>query len=120
MSVRRTLVLAALISVAPAGMVFAQQGPPTTPTSPSSASSPHQREATSTNTPEASSTDNTQSTSPAAASTPHQRQATGGDKTRTASKQAMKDCTAKQQAEHSGMSASDARKACKSQMKGPG
>jgi hypothetical protein len=32
----------------------------------------------------------------------------------------MKDCIAKQQSDNSGMSASDAKKACKAQMKGPG
>ena len=116
----RKLLLAAMISVAPTVMVFAQQVPPTGPTSPSSASSPHQREATSTNTPEASSTDNTQGTSPSAASTPHQQQATSGQQTHTASKQSMKACTAKQQTENPGMANADAKKACKAQMKGPG
>lgn len=120
MSLRRTLLLTAMISLAPTAMVLAQQTPPADQTSPSSASSPHQREATSTNTTEASPTDNTQGTSPSAASTPHQQQATGGDKTRTASKQSMKDCIAKQQAESPGISNADAKKACKAQMKGPG
>ena len=120
MRLSRTLVLAAVISVAPAAMVFAQQSPPTNPTSPSSASSPQQRNATSTKTPEASPTDNTQGTSPSAASTPHQQQAIGGDKTRTASKRSMKECIAKQQTEHSGISNADAKKACKTEMKGPG
>ena len=118
MSLRRTLLLAAIISVAPTAVVFAQTDPQNDPTSPSSASSPHQREATSNQTPEASSTDSTQGTTPSAASTPHQQQATGG--TRTASKQSMKECIAKQQADNSGMSAADAKKACKAQMKGPG
>jgi hypothetical protein len=55
------------------------------------------------------------STNPAAASSPHQQQAT-----RTASKQAMKDCVAKQQSDNSSLSATDAKKACKAQMKGSG
>ena len=118
MSLRRTLLLAAMISVAPTAVVFAQTDPQNDPTSPSAASSPHQREATSSQAPEASSTDQTQGTSPSAASTPHQKQAT--EPTRTASKSAMKECIAKQQAENSGMSAADAKKACKAQMKGPG
>ena len=116
----RTLLLAALISMAPTALVVAQTQPPsdqqpqssqTAPsgdqTAPSAASSPHQREATSTNAPEASSTDNTSSTSPSAASSPHQQQSTKGS-SRMASKQSMKDCIAKQQADNSGMSASDA------------
>ena len=37
---------------------------------------------------------------------------------RTASKQSMKNCIAQQQKENSGMSAADAKKACKAQMKG--
>jgi len=36
------------------------------------------------------------------------------------SKQAMKECIAKQQSDNSGMSAADAKKACKAQMKGSG
>jgi len=115
MSLRRTLLLAAMISVAPTAMVMAQTQPPTDQTSPSSASSPHQREATSSSAPEASSTDNTSSSNPSAASSPHQQQST-----HTASKQSMKECIAKQQADNSGMSTADAKKACKAQMKGPG
>ena len=119
MNLRQTLLLTAMLSVAPATMILAQQQPATDPTSPSSASSPHQRDATSTKAPEASPTDNTQGTNPSAASTPHQQQATGA-KTRTASKQSMNECMGKQQAENSGMSKADAKKACKAQMKGPG
>src|SRR3989442_15180712 len=81
MSLRRTLLLAAIISVAPTAVVFAQTDPQNDPTSPSSASSPHQREATSNKSPEASSTDSTQGTNPSAASTPHQQQATGSSRT---------------------------------------
>ena len=119
MSLRRTLLLAALISMAPTALVVAQTDPQSNTTSPSSASSPHQRDATSTNAPEASSTDNTRSTNPSAASTPHQQQSTK-DTTHMASKQSMKDCIAKQQADNSGMSKADAKKACKVQMKGSG
>jgi hypothetical protein len=119
MSLRRTLLLAALISMAPTALVLAQTDPQSSQTSPSAASSPHQRDTTQSNTPEASSTDNTRSTSPSAASTPHQQQATK-DSTRMASKQSMKECIAKQQADNSGMSKADAKKACKAQMKGTG
>ncbi len=115
MSPSRTILLAALISMAPAALVMAQTDPQADTTSPSAASSPHQRDATSTTAPEASSNSgmSSNSTSPAAASSPHQQQAI-----RTAGKQTMKECIARQQAENSGMSAADARKACKAQMKG--
>lgn len=111
MTPRKTVLLAALISMTPAGLVLAQTMP--TDTSPSSASSPSQRDATSSSATEAPTT--TDSTSPAAASTPHQQHAT-----RMANKQAMKDCVAKQQSDNSSLSATDAKKACKAQMKGTG
>ncbi len=111
MSAHRTLLLAALISLVPA-MAMAQSQTMPSDTSPSSASSPAQRDSTSTSATEAPTTDGT---NPAAASTPHQQKAT-----RMASKQAMKQCIAKQQSDNSGMSAADAKKACKAQMKGSG
>src|SRR5882724_3088761 len=111
MSLRRTLLLAALISMAPTALVVAQTDPQTDTTSPSSASSPHQRDATSSSTPEASS--NTSGSNPSSASTPHQQQST-----HMASKASMKDCIAKQQADNQGMSKADAKKACKAQLKG--
>jgi hypothetical protein len=112
MSPRKTLFLTALIFMAPTAMVMAQSQTAPSDTSPSSASSPSQRDSTSSSATESPTTDNT---SPAAASSPHQQQAT-----RTASKQAMKQCVAKQQSDNSGMSAADAKKACKAQMKGTG
>jgi hypothetical protein len=114
MTPRKTLLLAAVISMAPAGFVMAQSQTTPTDTSPSAASSPSQRDATSMPTTESPPADSP-STSPAAASSPHQQQAT-----RTASKQAMKECVAKQQSDNSGMSAADAKKACKAQLKGSG
>jgi hypothetical protein len=113
MTKRKTLMLAALISIAPAGLVMAQSQTTPQDTSPSAASSPSQREATSSSASEAPST--TDSTSPTAASSPHQQQST-----HMASKQAMKDCVAKQKQDNSGISSSDAKKACKQQMKGSG
>ncbi len=113
MTTRKTLVLAALISLAPAGMVMAQSQTMPQDTSPSSASSPSQREATSSSATEAPTTND--STNPSAASTPHQQQST-----RMASKQAMKDCVAKQKQDNQGITAADAKKACKQQMKGSG
>jgi hypothetical protein len=111
---RRTLLLAAMISIAPTAMVMAQTEPQST--SPSSGS--YQR-TTPTNPPESTPPDQGSSTSPSAASSPHQREATSGS-SRTASKQSMKECIAKQQSDNSGMSKEDAKKACKAQMKGPG
>ena len=111
MSPRKTLLLA-LICMSPAALVMAQSQTMPSDTSPSSASSPSQRDSTSSSATESPTTDGT---SPAAASTPHQQQAT-----HVASKQAMKECVAKQQSDNSGMSAADAKKACKAQMKGSG
>ena len=107
MSPRKTLLLAALMTLAPGAMVMAQSQTMPSDTSPSSASSPSQRDSTSSSATEASTSD---STSPSAASTPAQRQA-------TASKPSLKNCIAKQQSDNSGMSAADAKKACKAQMK---
>jgi hypothetical protein len=112
MSPRKTLFLAALMSMAPTAWVMAQSQTMPSDTSPSSASSPAQRDSTSSSATESPTTNGT---SPSAASTPHQQQAT-----RMASKQAMKQCVAKQQSDNSGMSAADAKKACKAQMKGSG
>jgi hypothetical protein len=109
MTPRKIALFVALICMAPAAMVVAQTDPSAQGTSPSSASSPTQREATQSNAPEAATND---STNPSSASTPSQQQAL-----RTASKQSMKNCIAKQQQESSGMSAADAKKACKAQMK---
>lgn len=113
MTTRKTLMLAALISMAPAGLVMAQSQTMPNDSSPSAASSPSQRDATSMPSTESPAT--SESTSPAAASSPHQQQAT-----RTASKQAMKDCVTKQQQDNQGISTADAKKACKQQMKGSG
>jgi hypothetical protein len=112
MSPRKTLLLAALISMAPTALVMAQSQTMPSDTSPSSASSPSQRDSTSSSATESPTTD---STSPSAASSPHQQQAT-----RVASKQSMKQCVAKQQSDNAGMSAADAKKACKAQLKGSG
>ena len=90
------------------------QTPPTNPTAPSSASSPHQRETTSTATREAATPSNP---APSAASSPHQQHVTqGADKTKAHEKM-MKDCMAKQQSTNSSMSQDAAKKACTEQMK---
>jgi hypothetical protein len=108
MTLRRTLLLAAILSVAPTAMVMAQTPPPPEPQNEQAAPS----RSPSNTSPEAT---NPSTTDPSAASSPHQRETT-----HMASKQSMKDCIAKQQTDNSGMSKADAKKACKAQMKGPG
>ena len=109
MSLRRTLLLGALLSVAPVAMVFAQTEPPSgyeRQTPPPSSTSP--------------STTNPSSTSPSSSSSSSSDQQSSSQSTHTASKEQMKECIAKQKSDNSGMSTADARKACKAQMKGPG
>jgi len=96
-------------SIALVSLAIAQATPQPNNTSPSAASSPSQRDATSSQTPEASTSNGS---SPAAASSPHQAQALSASQ-----KQAMKTCVAQQQANNSGMSTADAKKSCKHQLK---
>jgi hypothetical protein len=101
--------LIALFAAAPLGLAVAQTAPSQDQTAPSSASSPHQRDATSTPATEAPATNGTEPTS---ASTPHQHQAMkDSDKSKM-----MKDCIAKEQAKDSSVSKSQAKKTCKGQM----
>jgi len=102
MTTRKTLMLAALMSIAPAGLVMAQSGSMPQDQTPATASSPSATES-----PPA-----TDSSSPTASSPKTQHH--------MASKQAMKECIAKQQQDNSGMSTADAKKACKQQLKGSG
>ena len=102
MTTRKTLMLAALMSLAPAGLVMAQSGSMPQDQTPATASSPSATES-------APATDSSSSS----ASSPKTQH-------RMASKQAMKECIAKQQQDNSGMSAADAKKACKQQLKGSG
>ena len=75
---KRPSVLIALLAVGSATCALAQNPPPPDDeTAPSAASSPHQRDATSTNAAEAP----TPSAKPSSAATPHQRQVTDGSKT---------------------------------------
>ena len=80
----RPSALLTLIAVGAATCALAQTPPPSTPppsddeTAPSAASSPHQRDATSTDAAEANPASNAQ---PSSAATPHQRQVTEGSKT---------------------------------------
>ena len=110
----RTATLFVATSIASVTLAFAQTPPPSDTTSPNAASSPHQRDATST---QASETPPASGANPAAASTPHQQRMASADSSKAARKQAMKDCVTKQQAEHSGVSMTAAKKTCKEQLK---
>lgn len=109
--------LLASICLASASWVGAQTQTPAEPTDPSAASSPHQRDTTSSSTSEAAPTEGAE---PAASSTRHQRQATR-DTTSAKSKsehdKMMKDCMTAQQAKDSTMSKDEVKKTCKDQMK---
>jgi hypothetical protein len=109
--------LFALISVASTGFAIAQT-PPSQDTSPSSASSPAQRDSTSTPATEAPATNGT---NPAAASTPHQQEATKGTMAGGMDKakhdKMLKDCVTKERAKDSSLSKDDAKKTCMDQMK---
>lgn len=109
---RTTPTLFGLLAVASATIAMAQTPPPTSPdnTSPSSASSPQQRDTTSSHATEPPATNGTD---PSAASSPHQQQATAG---RSSHKQMMKDCMAKEKAKSTGMSKDEMKKTCANQM----
>jgi hypothetical protein len=114
MTSQRTL-LFSLISIAATGFAFGQAAPAQYTTSPSSASSPSQRAATSTPAQEAPA-DN--SGDPASAASPHQQQATGNSMAGKAKHdEMMKDCVAKEQAKDSAVTKDQAKKTCTDQMK---
>ena len=114
MRAHRTAFLA-LISMAATGLAFAQTPPAQDQSSPSSASSPSQRETTSSSATEAPATSGAE---PSDASSPHQQQATeGGTAGKAKHDQMMKDCVAKQQTTDASMSKDQAKKACMDQMK---
>ena len=114
-----TVVLLVATSMALTPLALAQTTPQPDTTSPSAASSPHQRDATGTRAPEAPTTNGA---NPSAASSPHQAHLAGGGQTGPSgpadAKQTMKACVVREQADHTGMSAADAKKACKAQLKG--
>jgi len=105
------LLISMLLACAPVALA---QTPPPTSTAPSSASSPHQRETTSTPAKEAATPS---SPAPAAASSPHQQHVTEGADKAKAHDKMMKDCVAKQQSTNASMSQDAAKKACTAQMK---
>ena len=109
MSTYRTASILTMLSIMAASVAVAQTAPQGSSTAPSSASSPHQRAATSNDAAEAPANSGAE---PSAASTPHQQETARGSK---ASKKAMRDCMAKQKANDSAMSKADMKKACTSE-----
>jgi len=99
----RSIVLTVAAVLAVAGTAYAQnQAPPATPqsqdtTSPSSASSPHQRQATKQEDTSEASTEN--GANPSAAASPHQRQATGEEESPSKSDPDMSTAGKKRMAE---------------------
>jgi hypothetical protein len=89
MNAYRTAIYSVATSLAFVGFASGQTSPPSDATSPSAASSPHQRDATSGH---------------------HQ---TG----KTEAQQTIKACIIREQADHTGMSMAEAKKSCKEQLK---
>lgn len=121
---RLALALATFFAIASSTVALAQTPPAQTAPQqdePKAASSPHQRESTSTDAQEAPAGTET---SPSAASTPHQKEATEGKvatgKTKAEREQMMSDCMKKQQERNSTMSVDQVRKTCVEQMKSHG
>ena len=111
--------LIGLIALGSASLISAQTATPSqSTTAPSAASSPSQRDATSSHAAETPTTDGT---SPASASSPHQREVTSGDKSGggmpAEKKKMMKDCVAAEKAKNTGASKSEMRSTCMSQAK---
>jgi hypothetical protein len=106
----------ALISVASATCAWAQTPPAADETAPRAASSPHQRDTTSTKANEAETPTESE---PAASSTPHQKQTTQAStaKTKAERDQMMKDCVTREQAKNSEMTKDQVKKRCMEQMK---
>lgn len=93
------IVVVALMCIGASGMAIAQNAPP-----PDASSQP---------TPNETPAPGTSTSRPASASSPHQRQALG----KQTHDEMMKDCIAKARTQNSNLSTSDAKKACKEQMK---
>jgi len=106
MNARRAMLLTAMIALAPAGLSLAQTAPDSTQT-PSS----QQRD-----TPKGGAEDATPA--PPNSTTSQLNNPSQKQSTHMVSKQAMKDCIAKQQQDNTALSNADAKKACKTQMKG--
>ena len=108
------MILACLASA----VAIAQTPPPPSDSSaPSAASSPHQRDVTST---PASEQPTSKSPDAAAAATPHQKEVTDASKAgHTDKKQMMKDCMTREQAKNSTASKDEVKKTCTQQMNKP-
>lgn len=110
--------LAAFVALASATGSVAQTPPQQDETAPKAASSPHQRDTTSTKAKEAPAT---AETAPSEASSPHQKQATEGKmataKTKAERDRMMNDCMKKEQQRNSALSAEQVKKTCTDQMK---
>ena len=111
------LTLAALFAVAFATSAVAQTPTQQDDTAPKAASSPHQRNATSTETKEAPAATQTD---PSAASTPHQQSVTEGKmasaKTSAERDQMMNDCMKKEGERNSALTADQVKKTCTDKM----
>ena len=113
---KTALPICVLISMT--SLAFAQ-APPASSTNPSAASSPHQRDTTSTPTKEAPTPS---SPEPATASSPHQKEVIKGSAKAATGKPAskadkmMSECVRKRQSANSSLSQDDAKKACTEQM----
>jgi hypothetical protein len=111
------LTLAALFAVAFATSAVAQTPTQQDDTAPKAASSPHQRNATSTETKEAPAATQT---NPAAASSPHQQNVTDGKmasaKTSAERDRLMNDCMKKEGERNSALSAEQVKKTCTDKM----
>jgi hypothetical protein len=114
MNRKRTSTLIGLLAITSATFAIAQTTPPDN-TSPSSASTPSQRDATKSQSAEAPTTDGS---NPASAASPHQQQAVSGNSSGASSqKQSMKDCMSKEKAKNSGSTKDQMKKTCTDQMK---
>jgi hypothetical protein len=115
---RLLLSIAAFIAAAATATGVAQTPSQQEQTDPAAASSPHQREATST---EASETPATTETAPSSAASPHQEHVTrdkvAAAKNKADREQRMEECVRKERSRDTALSADEAKKACADQMK---
>ena len=112
--------LSALLSLASACALAQETPAEQDQTAPQAASSPHQRETTTT---QAAESPANQDTEPSSSSSPHQRHATKegekgmGEKNVAQHDRMMKDCINKQQENDTAMTKDEAKRACADQMK---
>ena len=113
-----TTALIGLMALGSASLASAQTAPPPDSTTPSSASSPSQRAATSSHAVEAPVTNET---TPASAASPHQQQVTSsaksGGSTSQERKKMMKECMTAEKNKNSGMTKDEMKSTCMNQAK---